>query len=75
MNYHYLKSFLIFFDKLKSSTKGYASFDYELKGYQVANLVKMDILLNGEIVDALSIIVHRDSAYRRGHAIATSSKK
>ncbi len=63
-----------FFDKLKSSTKGYASFDYELKGYQVSNLVKMDILLNGEIVDALSIIVHKDSAYKRGHAIANKLK-
>ena len=63
-----------FFDKLKSSTKGYASFDYELKGYQVSNLVKMDILLNSEIVDALSIIVHKDFAYRRGHAIANKLK-
>ncbi|UOQ93792.1 translation elongation factor 4 [Halobacillus shinanisalinarum] len=64
-----------FFDSLKSQTKGYASFDYELIGYRASNLVKMDILLNGDTIDALSFIVHRDFAYERGKVIADKLKK
>ena len=58
-----------FFDQLKSRSRGYASLDYELKGYQESDLVKMDILLNGDICDAFTMIVHRDKAYARGRAI------
>ena len=64
-----------FFDRLKSTTKGYASFDYELIGYKESKLVKMDILLNGKIVDALSLIVHKDFAYNRGKAIVENLRK
>mgnify|MGYP001501805010 CR=1 FL=1 len=63
-----------FFDQLKSNTKGYASFDYEMIGYKASNLVKMDILLNGDTIDALSFIVHRDFSFDRGKQIADKLK-
>ena len=64
-----------FFDRLKSTTKGYASFDYDLIGYKESKLVKMDILLNGKVVDALSLIVHKDFAYNRGKSIVEALRK
>lgn len=64
-----------FFDKLKSATKGYASLDYQLSGYQKTDAVKLDILLNGDLIDALSIIVHRSNAAARGRALALRLKE
>ena len=64
-----------FFDKLKSFTKGYASFDYELSEYKISDLVKMDILINGDVVDALSSIVHKDAAYNRGKETVENLKE
>jgi GTP-binding protein LepA len=64
-----------FFDKLKSVTRGYASLDYELAGYQPADLVKLDILINGEPVDALSIIVHKERSYQRGKDVCEKLKE
>ena len=64
-----------FFDKLKSGTKGYASFDYQISNYQQSKLVKMDILVNGAKVDALSVICHKDNAYRRGSQVTSKLKE
>jgi GTP-binding protein LepA len=64
-----------FYDQLKSRTQGYASLDYTLAGYQPADLVKLDILVNGQPVDALSLIVHRDSAYAQGRALVERLRK
>lgn len=66
---------LDFFDKLKSSTKGYASFDYEFAGYELSELVKVDIMLNGDVVDALSFIVNKQFSYQRGRAIVEQLRK
>ena len=76
LSYHIPLSEIIFdfFDKLKSSTRGYASLDYQLDGYQDTDAVKLDILLNGDLVDALSVIVHRSNSVSRGRVLAQKLK-
>ena len=64
-----------FFDALKSRSKGYASLDYEIKGYEPSELVKLDFMLNGDVVDALTFIVHKDKAYARARRIAEKLKE
>ena len=64
-----------FYDKLKSSTKGYASFEYEIVGFEESDLVRLDILINGETVDALSLIVHRSKSYNRGRDLTARMKE
>ena len=66
---------LDFFDRVKSASRGYASVDYQFKFFETADLVKLDILINGDIVDALSLITHRDSAHQRGKLLAAKMKE